>query len=1593
MIKLINILQKKNFRSAFAVKVNFRLAILLLLGWAYSNIGVAQIGGPTGSGSWSPVYDMPLIPVAMANLPDGKVLCWSAKDRDGFGGGGNRTYTSVYDPSDNSFTDVLVTVTGHDMFCPGTNNLADGRVLVAGGQNSEKTSIYDWQTESWVSGPTMQIPRGYQANATLSDGSLFTIGGSWSGGRGNKDGEVYTEAGGWRILSNVKASETVEEGTQGYSSEGVYRTDNHAWVWEAPNGRIFHAGPGEQMHWIDVAGNGNVDDAGPRGTDEYSMNGSALMYDIGKIFKTGGAVSYASNDVSTGESYTIDINGNTPIVTRVDDLTYNRTMCNAVVLPTGEVFVVGGLRDAKIFTDQNARMIPEVWNPTTGNFRSLAPMAVPRTYHSAAILLPDGRVLVGGGGLSNNNPSVNHADVEIYSPSYLFNTNGTPATRPQINTSPDVADHNTSITVTTNTAVSEFSLVRLGSATHSVNNEQRRVPLNISGTSGTTYTLDIPNASIAVPGYYMLFAIENGVPSVSKAIRIGNGQNGPGGTVQIRYSSQIGNIPGTIEAEFFDLGGQGIAYNEVDNGKFGDSGFRPGENVDANILSGSNYKVGWTANGEWLEYTVDAQSGNYDIIVTASSGSTGAVGDLQLSLDGVNLGVADITSTGSWFTTQDFTISNVDINGGNDKVLRLTIVNGESFDIDKVTFVRNLACDDDDNDGVCNADDVCPNFDDNLIGTACDDGDICTVNDVYGTACGCAGTYADSDNDGTCDALDDCNNNIRVLADESFNGSLGNATTESGAFSSPKPNYESVSFQGGQINLGVGGVDNTTQTDISLAVKRNFFVPESSATEISITYTLNVAAGYDADEYTDVLLSLDGQMINYSGNPYLYRIVAGSPTSSGAQNVTIALGNLSTGNHEIILGVFNNKKTFNGESSSLLIDQITITQACADCDGSLAGTACDDGEACTTNDVYDANCNCLGTFQDSDGDGVCDADDQCPNFDDNLIGTACDDGDACTINDVIGTDCNCAGTYTDSDNDGICDTNDTCPNLDDSLIGTACDDGDACTINDTYQTDCGCVGTFVDSDSDGVCDADDLCPNFDDALIGTACDDGDPNTSNDIYTSNCTCEGSVASQTDFWLEAECAEVGSAWTLINDNNASEGEALTFTGTNSTGSAPTAASARVRFNINITQAGSYEIFARSIAPNGGDDSYWVRANNGNWVRFNKVNGLNQNNSYQWDQVGEWATGAADNVPVSFNLPVGATTIDFAYRENGIKFDKAFVTLDQGAPSGLGATAENCSLSCTPGTACNDGNACTINDQFDNNCNCVGTLQDNDGDGVCDADDQCPNFDDGLIGTACDDGDANTINDVYTTACICEGTISTGTSTIELTPIDDAYLQGSTLFNTDELRIENGNRVTYMKFDLSGVSGTITDAELQLKVGSDAGNGTVIIQEGDSNNWTENNLSNSNKPNSIGQIGSKSGTYASQSVHTADLNNFSFNGSQVSLIVVHNSGNDMSFKSSENSDVAGRPKLTLTVSTSANSGIEARTEATKTISIYPNPANDILSIKGVDEESLISVIDISGRVLIEAIGQPQLDISELSAGIYFIKVNDAILKFVKE
>lgn len=77
----------------------------------------------------------------------------------------------------------------------------------------------------------------------------------------------------------------------------------------------------------------------------------------------------------------------------------------------------------------------EIYSPTTNSWRTDATLGIPRTYHSSAVLVPDGRVFIAGGGLCGG-CSINHLDAEMYSPNYLFNADGSPATRPEITASP-----------------------------------------------------------------------------------------------------------------------------------------------------------------------------------------------------------------------------------------------------------------------------------------------------------------------------------------------------------------------------------------------------------------------------------------------------------------------------------------------------------------------------------------------------------------------------------------------------------------------------------------------------------------------------------------------------------------------------------------------------------------------------------------------------------------------------------------------------------------------------------------------------------------------------------------------------------------------------------------------------------------------------------------------------------------------------------------------------------------------------------------------------------------------------------------------------
>ena len=492
-------------------------------------VSTSYTSSPVFQGKWGQVIDFPLVPVLIALVPgQSKVLTWSSYAPDTFAQDRlGQTITASYDPASGIVTQEIITNTHHDMFCPGLSYTTVGAILVTGGDNAQATSSY-W-SDQWSAGAPLNIPRGYNSQVTLSSGGIFTIGGSWSGPKVDKNGEAYDiKLNKWTSLPDCKVKPMLTRDHQ--DTTGVYRGDNHGWLFAREDQTIFQAGPSRNMNWYTIKGTGSTHPAGTRGDDQDSMNGNAVMFDAveGLILTIGGATSYDGAPASK-RAHIIKLGAalETPTVQRIGDMNYARAFANSVVLPSGQVLIVGGLTYARVFNDDTSVLYPEIFDPQTNKFTKLARMTIPRNYHSACILMPDATVFCGGGGLCGTGCNVNHFNAQIFTPPYLLDISNKPAARPSIVNSepPERIPIGSTITVTVDKEVSAFSLMRAAGATHSINTDQRRVPLKMTKQASSSggkigYKVDVPNNPGAViPGWWMLFAIgEDGVPSESKTV-------------------------------------------------------------------------------------------------------------------------------------------------------------------------------------------------------------------------------------------------------------------------------------------------------------------------------------------------------------------------------------------------------------------------------------------------------------------------------------------------------------------------------------------------------------------------------------------------------------------------------------------------------------------------------------------------------------------------------------------------------------------------------------------------------------------------------------------------------------------------------------------------------------------------------------------------------------------------------------------------------------------------------------------------------------------------------------------------------------------
>jgi YVTN family beta-propeller protein len=471
-------------------------------------------------GNWSAVIPWtPHIPVSAALLPDGRLLTFASNQRTTFPDGPQFTYAAVWDPATGQFTEI--NNGRHDMFCGGLSLLQDGRLLVNGGNGINGTtalaSLFDWRTNEWIPAQTMADGRWYNTSIALPNGEVLTAGGN-GGGNGNGTIEQWNASSGWRRMSGINWQPVANP-----PIANAIETNWHPFFLMAPDGRVLHFGPHQAHDWITATGTGSMTSAGSSnpGT-HYPKQGAWAMYAPGKVLVAGG-LQAIDNGTVVNKAFTVDFNGATPVATATNPMANARSFANSVILPNGEVMIVGGTSVGQFFSDVGTIYAPEIWNPTTGQWRAVAEISVPRNYHSLAMLLPDGRVWSGGGGLSGD-ALTDHQDAQVFTPPQLFNADGTPAARPQITAAPDRIGPGTVFTVNATPGVQYFSLIRMSSLTHSVSTDLRHVRFTHTVNAPGEYAVAAPSSiNVLTPGYWMMFAVDaNGVWSVSRVIQVTN---------------------------------------------------------------------------------------------------------------------------------------------------------------------------------------------------------------------------------------------------------------------------------------------------------------------------------------------------------------------------------------------------------------------------------------------------------------------------------------------------------------------------------------------------------------------------------------------------------------------------------------------------------------------------------------------------------------------------------------------------------------------------------------------------------------------------------------------------------------------------------------------------------------------------------------------------------------------------------------------------------------------------------------------------------------------------------------------------------------
>lgn len=391
----------------------------------------------------------------------------------------------------------------------------------------------------------MNHPRHYPGVVELADGKVLVAGGVSRAISGTESLGVR------RTETYDPAADSWTENHTGPESETALPLQPRLFL--APNGKVFYNGVGELWgsagQGVDQALYGMQRFFDPRtkqweavGPSPYGARSDAfeipLMldppYDQMTLLTVGGTLGGVGGaGMHLATVTTVDRLGNF-FANRTAEMRHPRWSPSGVLLPDGGVFVVGGAYKDEVTSPGVPVTAPELYNPYKGEWREMADQARDRTYHHSALLLPDMRVLVGGHapavtaagaeGAQLFSAGEPDASFEIWSPPYLYRGDRPKITRVQAGIAfgqrfplgtPEAGD------------IEAVVLLRTPSPQHGSDSDQRGLLLEFERTGSTMLTVKAPPDGVAAPPgyYYLVVRLRNNfrgvVPSVARIVHVG----------------------------------------------------------------------------------------------------------------------------------------------------------------------------------------------------------------------------------------------------------------------------------------------------------------------------------------------------------------------------------------------------------------------------------------------------------------------------------------------------------------------------------------------------------------------------------------------------------------------------------------------------------------------------------------------------------------------------------------------------------------------------------------------------------------------------------------------------------------------------------------------------------------------------------------------------------------------------------------------------------------------------------------------------------------------------------------------------------------